>query len=107
MKPAVNFSEFFAGQPWIGLPSGSYRRGWATAAPGHRTKPPARQGSSDSALVSSSEVEVLTKLDHSHREVLTQDKKQDNDDQDSTEADIHINLHRAADPLRGCLSVRQ
>lgn len=50
---------------------------------------------------------VLTKLDHLHREDLAQDKKQDNDDQDSTEADIHMNLHRAADPLRGYLSMRQ
>lgn len=46
-------------------------------------------------------------LDHSQREVLTQDKKQDNDDHESAEADIHMNLHRVADPQGGYLSTRQ
>jgi hypothetical protein len=55
----------------------------------------------ESALLS-----VCTSLDHSNREVLAQDKKQDNDDYESTEADIHINLHCDAVPLRGCLSTR-
>src|SRR5476649_1217742 len=50
---------------------------------------------------------VGTKLVRSRREVLTQENNEEKDDYDSTEADIHINLHRVADPLRGYLSARQ
>ena len=49
---------------------------------------------------------MRTRPDHWDREVLAQDENQQNDDYESTDADIHMNPHRIADPLRGSLSAR-